>query len=70
MIHWQLYQKMTIKNEPTDFVVPADHLVKLKESKKRDKYQDLSREQKKLWNMKMTVIPVVIRELGTIPKNW
>ena len=27
-----------------DFAVPADHRVKLKESKKKDKYQDLVRE--------------------------
>ena len=30
-----------------DFAVPANHRVKLKESKKRGKYQDLARELKK-----------------------
>ena len=30
-----------------DFAVPVDHWVKLKESEKRDKYQDLARELKK-----------------------
>ena len=30
-----------------DFAVPADHRVKLKESKKKDKYLDLARELKK-----------------------
>ena len=30
-----------------DFAVPADHRVKLKESEKKDKYQDLARELKK-----------------------
>ena len=30
-----------------DFSVPADHRIKLKESKKADKYLDLAREQKK-----------------------
>ena len=49
-----------------DIAVPAAHRVKLKESKKRDKYQDLARELKKLWNMKATVIPIVIGALGTI----
>ena len=29
------------------FHVPADHRVKLKESEKKDKYQDLAREIKK-----------------------
>ena len=51
------------------FDVPADHRVKVKESEKRDKYLDLIREQKtNLWNMKVTVIPIVIGALGTIPK--
>ena len=51
------------------FAVPTDYKVKLKESEKIDKYQDLAREQKKLWNMKMTVIPIVIGALGTVTKG-
>ena len=31
-----------------DFAVPADHRVKLQESKKKDNYLDLAREQKNL----------------------
>ena len=38
-----------------DFAVPADHKIKLKEREKRDKYLDLTRELKKLWNMKVTI---------------
>ena len=41
-----------------------DHRVKIKESKKIDKYLDLNREPKILWNMKMTVIPIVVEALG------
>ena len=52
-----------------DFAVPTDHTVKLKENEKRDKYLDLARELKKLWNMKMTVIPIVIDALGTVTKG-
>ena len=52
-----------------DFDVPVDHRVKLKESEKRDKYLDLARELKKLWNMKVTVIPIVIGALGTLIKD-
>ena len=48
-----------------DFAVPADHRVKLKECEKRDKYLNLARELKKLWNMKVTIIPIVIGDLGT-----
>ena len=51
------------------FAILADHKVKLKESKKRDKYPDLARELKKLWNMKMTVILIVIGALGTATKG-
>ena len=46
-----------------------DHRIKIKESEKRDKYLDLVREVKKLWNMKVTVMPVVISALGIVPKG-
>ena len=36
-----------------DFAVPADNRVKLKESEKKNKYLDFTRELKKLWNMKV-----------------
>ena len=47
-----------------DFAVPADHRIKLKECEKRNKYLDLARELKKLWNMKVTIIPIVIGAKG------
>ena len=34
-----------------------------------NKYLDLERELKKLWNMKVTVVPIVIGALGTITKG-
>ena len=49
--------------------VPADHSVKFKECEKRDKYLNLARELKKLWNMKVTIIPIVIGALGTVTKG-
>ena len=52
-----------------DLAVPIDHRVKLKESEKNDKYLDLDRELKKPWNMKVTVIPIVIGALGTVAKG-
>ena len=48
-----------------DFAIPADHRVKLKECEKRDKYLDFARWLKKLWNMKMTIIQIVIGAHGT-----
>ena len=52
-----------------DFSVPADHRIKLKKSEKKDKYLDHGMELKKLWNMKVTIIPVVIGAFGTVAKR-
>ena len=52
-----------------DFAVPADHRIKLKECEKKDKYLDLARELKKLWNMQVTIIAIVIGEFGTATKG-
>ena len=41
-----------------NFAILADHRVKLKESKRKDKY--LVRGFKKLQNMKVMIIPIVI----------
>ena len=48
---------------------PADHRIKLKECEKRDKYLDLVRELKKLWNMKVTIITIAIGAFGTVTKG-
>ena len=52
-----------------DFAVPADHRINLKECAKKDEYLDLARELKKLWNRKMTIVPIVIGAFGTINKG-
>ena len=49
-----------------DFAVLADNLVKLKEGEKKDKYLDLGRKLKKPWNIKVTIISIVIGALGTV----
>ena len=46
-----------------DFVVSADHRINLKKGEMKDKFLDLVRELKKLWNMK------VIGALGTLTKG-
>ena len=54
-----------------DFAVPTNHSDKKdKYLEKRDKYQDLGRELKKLWNMTVMVIPLVVGALGTITKEF
>ena len=52
-----------------DFAVPADYRIKLKECEKKDKYLDLARELKKLWNMKVTIVPIVIGAFGIRTKG-
>ena len=53
-----------------NFALPADHRVKLKEREKKDEYLDLAWELKKLWNMKVTSIPLVIGALGKSLKDY
>ena len=52
-----------------DFAVPADRRINLKECEKKDKYLDLARELRKLWNMKVTIVPIVIGAFGWITKG-
>ena len=49
-----------------DFAISADHRIKLKECEKKDKYLDLARELRKLWDVKVTIIPIVIGAFGTV----
>ena len=42
-----------------DFVVSENHSIKEKENEKLDEYHDLARELEKLWNMKVTVVPII-----------
>ena len=61
-------RKEFLKTEGTADV-PVDRKINLKESEKNDNYLDFARELKKLWNMKVTIIPIVIGALGTITKG-
>ena len=59
-------------------VLPSQQIIKCKkkrkESKKIDRYLDLARKQKKQqqtnWNMRVTVISIVVGALGTVPKSF
>ena len=58
-----------------DFACPweSDGSVDFKELEKIEHYQDLARELRKIWNMKVEVIPLVVGALGTTPiklRNW
>ncbi len=52
-----------------DFAIPAAHRIKLKECEKKDKFLNLARKLKKLWNMKVKIIPFVIGSFGTVTKG-
>ena len=59
----------TIKENHRIGAVPVNHRLKLKESEKKDKYLNLPRDlTKKLWNMKMMVILILIGAPGTVTK--
>ena len=57
------------KKRTSKIVDFAHYRIKLKESEKKDKYLKLIGELKKSWNMKVTIIPIVIRDFGTAPKG-
>ena len=61
--------KETNKAQVIDFAIPYDSRVDSKEMEKIEKYQDLVRELKGLWDMKVVVIPIVLGALGTTPKT-
>lgn len=48
-----------------DFTVPYDTRVDCKESEKIEKYHNLAQEVKKLWNLTVEVISLVMDALGT-----
>ena len=50
-----------------DIAVPRDENIKDKEMEKIDKYQPLKIELERLWEVRITVIPVVVRALGAMP---
>ena len=41
----------------------------MKENELKDKYLNLARELKKLWNMKVTIISIMIGGFGTVTKG-
>ena len=52
-----------------DYAIHYDSRVNNKEMEKIEKYHDLARELRKLWNMKVKVIPIIIDTLGTTPRQ-
>ena len=64
-----LVDKTNNKVSLIDLVVPWDSRVEQKEQIKRDKYQDLRIELRRLWDKPVETVPMIIGALGTIPKS-
>ena len=64
-----IIDKHTNKAQVIDFTIPYDSGVDSKEIEKMEKYQDLVRELKKLWDMKIVIIPIVLGALRTTLKT-
>ena len=62
------YQQKKRTCRTVDFTVSADHSKTLR-NKKKYKNLDVIRGLKNLWNMKSTIIPIVIGALGTVTKG-
>jgi hypothetical protein len=53
-----------------DAAIPGDRNVIQKEVENILKYKDLTMEIQRMWNVKTTVIPVIIGATGTISKSF
>ena len=49
-----------------DIAIPGDLRVREKELEKREKYQDLVIEMRRLWKTSVKIVPIVVGALGTI----
>ena len=52
-----------------DFACPFDSRIEKRETDKVKAYNDLERELKKIWDLPVKVISVVLGALGTIQRN-
>ena len=63
--------KSSKKAQIVDFYFPADHWIEVSQQMKIENYQDLKCEVlQKLWNLKISVVPIVVGSVGTIPKSF
>ena len=53
-----------------DFAVPGDSRIEEKEKYRIERYQDLRRELQKIWNVKVTIMLLVVGSLGAVPKQF
>ena len=68
MLNW--HHRINLPNSPKQFGIAYYCCEKIaKDDDDDDQRRDLAIELKKLWNMKVTVVPVVIGVLGIVTKG-
>ena len=50
-------------------LLSQDHRIQISQHRKIENYQDLKRELQKMWNLKTSIVPIVIGLIGIIPKS-
>jgi len=67
------YIKIKNKKEKTcvliDVAIPADRNVVQKEEEKKLRYKSLFIEIKRMWNLKCTIVPVIIGDTGIVKRS-
>ena len=69
MIETRRLKNVVIFIQIIDFTFPMDINVSAKEFKKLSKYKDLHVEVDRTWQLKTSVIPIVVGSLGLVKKE-
>ena len=64
-----IIDKTNKKAQIVDSAVLTDHRIEISEQRKTKTYQDIKDELQKLWNLKTSIVTIVIGALGTISKS-
>ena len=64
-----IIDKTSKKAQIVDFALPTDHQIEISQQRKIENHEDLKQKLQKLWNLKTSIVPIVIVTLGTIPKS-
>jgi hypothetical protein len=57
------------KCTPIDVAIPSDRNAVQKEAEKKLKYKSLCIEMQRMWNLKCTIVPVIIGAIGIVTRS-